>query len=76
MRLSIIEDLKKYSYIKKVERRSNIIYLFYDVEGKEKCRKFPLRITVGQLQEILKEIRKESGVNYYGKPETGQCFVI
>lgn len=76
MRMWTFKELSKFSYITKTELVGNICFVYYTINGKERFRKFPLRTSVTQLQKILTEIQKETGVNLYGKSKVGECYVI
>ena len=76
MRLATYKELKKYSFITRTEMKGATCYLYYEVKGQERFKSFPLRTSIPQLQKIMNEIQKEAGVNKYGKPKVGECFVI
>jgi hypothetical protein len=61
----VVEDLKRYSFLTKVEIKGASLYMYYKVGEFERFKKLPLRATKSQLFSFIEAIKKET--NYYEK---------
>ncbi len=61
-----LQEIERYTFIDKVERKGITYYFFYTKEGKQMFKTLPLRATGPMVQKVVKAIKNEVGVNYYG----------
>ena len=64
-----LTELQRYTFLDKVERKGIKYYFYYTVKGQKKQKTLPLRATGPMVQKLIKAIRNEVGVNYYGTGE-------
>jgi len=55
----VLDDIRKLTYIKKVETQKGNVLFFYEKDGKERYRRLPLRADKNQVLDMLTEIRME-----------------
>jgi len=56
----ILDDIRKLSYIERVEFKYGKVYMFYESDGKTKYKTLPYRANQPQLIASLKFIREDS----------------
>ena len=70
-----LAEIERYSFIDKAERIGQHVFIRYTKNGKQKNKRFPLRVTGSQLQKSIVLIKKEIGVKHFEKKH-GKYYII